>query len=63
MVFHSGASDRRVQCSRVGLEVKNLRHTSRGIRASQRTFSCLNVLDWPHYLPTYISAANKMHVG
>ena len=39
MVIHSGTSDRRVQYSRVGLEVKIYDTPAGGIRASQSTFS------------------------
>ena len=39
MVIHSGTSDRRVQYSRVGLEVKIYDTPAGGIRASQGTFS------------------------
>ena len=35
--------DRRVQCSRVGLEVNKYDTPAGGIRASQGTFSSLNV--------------------
>ena len=42
MVFHSGTSDRRVQCSRVGLEVKIYDTPAGGICASQGTFSSLD---------------------
>ena len=44
MVFHSGTvnSDRMVQCSRVGLEVKIYDTPAGGIGASQGTFSSLN---------------------
>ena len=38
-VFHSEAYDHRVQCSRVGLEVKICDKPAGGIRASQGTFS------------------------
>ena len=39
MVIHSGTSDRRVQYSRVGLEVKIYDTPAGGIRASQGTLS------------------------
>ena len=39
MVFHSRTSDRRVQCFRVGLEVKIYDTPAGGIRASKGTFS------------------------
>ena len=42
MVIHSGTSDRRVQYSRVGLEVKIYDTPARGIRASQGTFSSIS---------------------
>ena len=38
-VFHSVTSDRRVQCSRVGLEIKIYDTPAGGLRASQGTFS------------------------
>ena len=39
LVFLSVTFDRRVQCSRVGLEVNKYNTPARGIRASQGTFS------------------------
>ena len=42
-VFLSVTSDRRVQCSRVGLEVKIYVSPAGGIRASQGTFSSFSI--------------------
>ena len=45
MVIHSGTSDRRVQYSRVGLEVKIYDTPAGGIRASQCTFFSMIYID------------------